>query len=374
MFRIVLYVIVAFLGYVTFSFYRTLRLKFSKLTSYIGAFIWALSSQVFSLNRYLERVHSIDIPLWLENLGYGILLFMIFLGFFYLIIDILKLIRLYPKKFLKYQFYVDIAIMFASIVVLSYGAHNATVTGYTTYNLASSKINRDLKIIVMSDFHIGGPGITRERLAQVVEEINEMNPDLIFLAGDILDNTYRPFEKQKYSEIFAKLKPKIGTFAVLGNHEYYGEGEDKAIEVMSNGSGIKFLRDEVLRLPKVNVALIGRDDGGHRKQNPRIAPLEKLLAQTEANDFKLVIIHRPAQRGDNLDKFTGGADLVVSGHTHHGQFFPISLITRRMYYNSWGLLKHKNTDMITTAGFGLWGPAVRLGSYPEVAVVNIKKE
>lgn len=65
-------------------------------------------------------------------------------------------------------------------------------------------------------------------------------------------------------------------------------------------------------------------------------------------------------------------DLKISGHTHRGQFFPFNLITKRIYENDWGYLKMEELNMVVTSGYGTFGPPIRVGSRPEVVLVDIQ--
>jgi predicted MPP superfamily phosphohydrolase len=367
---ILLFVILFFI-YSSIKFFYFLHVKFSKVASFYGALAFFFLAQTFIINFYLHHRLGINIPLWWENFGSGVLVFIFFFGLMQNLVGILSFIPQINSKTAGREFAIGLIILALSSGLVGYGFYHTTQNKIKTYNVESSKLKQNLKIAVLSDLHINSKGITPKRLAKIVQDVNAQSPDMVLLVGDILDNTYKPFITGNYAPIFAKLKSKYGTYAVLGNHEYYGEGGDIAEQVLSRNTGIKFLRDEVLNLPKLQLSLIGRDDIGRGRLVPlkRLSELEKLANQK----FKLVMVHRPVLRKDSLSEFVGNADLIISGHTHNGQLFPFNYIVQLIYHNAYGLEYFNHASMITTSGVGLWGPPIRIGTKSEIVIVNLRK-
>jgi predicted MPP superfamily phosphohydrolase len=114
--------------------------------------------------------------------------------------------------------------------------------------------------------------------------------------------------------------------------------------------------------------LVGREDRSIRRTGKNRKPLQELMAVADRNDPILLMDHQPFQLEEGE---TNGADLQISGHTHHGQLWPLNLITQRVYELSWGYKKKNSTHVYVSCGFGTWGPPVRLGNRPEIVNIRI---
>ncbi len=288
------------------------------------------------------------------------------------LVDIIKLAtrKIAPvSEFFKSS---SIYITFASFIlvcfVLVIGTYNAFVPTIRNYTIDINKHANGLKNIkcaMISDVHMGEL-IGKDRLIKAVKIINEMQPDIVVIAGDLIDNDIAPIKRENSLEPLKDIKSKYGTFAVLGNHEYYGSTSDE-IEKMLSDYNVTVLRDK-----KVLVAdsfyVVGREDktvntfGGQRKA------LQQLTTDIDKSLPVILIDHQPNSLEDaRKDKI----DLQLSGHTHAGQFFPISLITKAMFEKHWGYLKDNDFNLIVSSGYGTWGPSVRIGSQSEILDINI---
>ena len=288
------------------------------------------------------------------------------------LVDIIKLAtrKIAPvSEFFKSS---SIYITFASFIlvcfVLVIGTYNAFVPTIRNYTIDINKHANGLKNIkcaMISDVHMGEL-IGKDRLIKAVKIINEMQPDIVVIAGDLIDNDIAPIKRENSLEPLKDIKSKYGTFAVLGNHEYYGSTSDE-IEKMLSDYNVTVLRDK-----KVLVAdsfyVVGREDktvntfGGQRKA------LQQLTTDIDKSLPVILIDHQPNSLEDaRKDKI----DLQLSGHTHAGQFFPISLITNAMFEKHWGYLKDNDFNLIVSSGYGTWGPSVRIGSQSEILDINI---
>ena len=253
------------------------------------------------------------------------------------------------------------------LLLLAIGHVNALTPRTKTLHLTLSKRGQGsnpLTIVAASDIHLGTI-IGKKRLDRMVAKINALNPDIILLPGDIVDEDLAPVIKHNLGETLGQLKSRWGVFAVTGNHEYIG-GVEEACAYLSN-HGVTVLRDRVVRLNN-GVYLVGREDRSIQRFTGKTRkPLQDLMADVDRNSPVILMDHQPFQLEEGE---TNGVDLQISGHTHHGQLWPINLITRRVYELSWGYKKKNNTHVYVSSGFGTWGPPVRLGNRPEI--VNIK--
>lgn len=270
----------------------------------------------------------------------------------------------------RLPFYTGILVVVLLVVVLVYGTWNARHPVVRHYDIAIDKKAGELtslRVVMVSDIHLGEI-IHNGRLLEMVETINSLDPDLILLPGDVIDEDVGPFVKQDMSATFRRITPRFGIYAVPGNHEYIGGSIQQALYYLEQ-AGITVLRDSYAKVAD-SFYIVGRDD----LSRSRIAPgtdVQTLARVMEGIDHSLPIImlnHQPVQLGEALRE---GVDLQLSGHTHRGQLFPNQLITGRMFELDWGFLKKDSLQAIVSSGFGTWGPPVRLGNRPEIVDITI---
>ncbi|MFR9165377.1 MAG: metallophosphoesterase [Dysgonomonas sp.] len=244
------------------------------------------------------------------------------------------------------------------------------VCGYLKYNwkvrmdipvTIEKKIDKkdSLRIVAISDMHLGY-GIGKKELLQWIDLINKENPDIVLIAGDIIDNSVRPLRENRLEQYFKNIKAPI--YTCLGNHEYIS-GLNESIRFIED-AGINLLRDNAV-LVDSSFYVIGRDD----KTNPDRKPLSELVNGIDKTKPVILLDHQPY----NLEEAEqNGIDLQFSGHTHSGQVWPISLITDMIYEDSHGYKKKGNTNVYVSSGIGIWGGKFRIGTQSEYIVFNIK--
>ena len=218
-----------------------------------------------------------------------------------------------------------------------------------------------LKIVAVSDVHLGY-GTGKRALQRYVEMINRERADVVVIAGDLIDNSIAPVRSAAMEEELARIKAPLGVYLALGNHEYIS-GVEECIEFLEQTS-VKVLRDSVVTLPN-GVQIAGRDD----RMNRHRLPLDELLSEMDAQKPIILLDHQPY----NLDAVdAAGVDLQISGHTHHGQVFPLNLITDVMYEQSHGYRKWQHAHIYVSSGLSLWGPPFRIGTHSDMAVITLK--
>jgi len=223
---------------------------------------------------------------------------------------------------------------------------------------------KTLNIVVASDIHLGTI-VGRSRFDQVAEQINGLNPDLVLLAGDIVDEDMAPVIKQNLGESLRSLKAPLGVYGITGNHEYIG-GVEKACKYLTEHN-IVMLRDQSVKIND-SLYLVGRED---RMIGRRGGTLRKALPELmSAVNKKYPVILMDHQPFGLQEAVTEGVDLQISGHTHYGQLWPVNYIVERVYELPWGYRKIADTQFYVSNGVGTWGPPVRVGNRPEI--VNIR--
>lgn len=216
-----------------------------------------------------------------------------------------------------------------------------------------------------SDIHLGTL-VGRKRLEKIAEAITETRPDLVLFPGDIVDEDLAPVIKENLGETLRSITAPMGVFGITGNHEYIG-GVDDAVAYLEQ-HGIRMLRDTCVDLGG-GITLCGREDRSSMQfAGKRRKALPELLKDVDRARPVILMDHQPF----DLDSVAhAGVDVQVSGHTHHGQLWPLNYITALVYEQSWGYLQKRNTHFYVSSGVGSWGPPVRLGNRPEIIVLTL---
>lgn len=256
-------------------------------------------------------------------------------------------------------------------VFLVWGSINAWSTVIRTHSIPIDKsigTSTPLTIAVASDLHLGNI-VGNRHLKKMVSQMNAMQPDVILLAGDVLDDSIEPFIRNSMSEQIKQLKARYGVYAVLGNHEYYGGSIKEYTDLMSS-IGIKVLQDEVEEV--AGTYIVGRKDktaeameaGGRQS-------VSSLLEGLDLTRPVIMMDHQPT--GFDVAA-QAGVDVLLSGHTHRGQIAPNHWITKRLFELDWGYLRKDNLHVVVSSGYGTWGPPIRLASRSEIIKLEVMLE
>jgi predicted MPP superfamily phosphohydrolase len=239
-----------------------------------------------------------------------------------------------------------------------WSAANPRVTEITVpiKNLPASWEGR--KIAQISDVHLGA--INRQSfMRHIVEEVNQANPDVVFITGDLFDGVGDDL-KSLVSPL-AALHPTLGTYFITGNHETY-HGVEACIAALE-GLPIKVLRNDIIDLD--GVQLLGIE---YPLREQKIV-LDTILRRLQPGKPTIALFHMPSGM-DVFKKY--GVNLLLCGHTHVGQMWPFNYITHRVYHGyDYGLKTDGDFSIYTNSGAGSWGPPYRTNVRPEVAVVTL---
>jgi predicted MPP superfamily phosphohydrolase len=265
---------------------------------------------------------------------------------------------------------VGLVVFLVVLIIVLYGvwrARNPVVSRYEVSIPKNGGQHKDLHIIMVSDTHVGMINGNR-RLRHMVRMVNELEPDLILLAGDVIDDDFHPFVAQRMPDQLKELKSRLGTYSVLGNHEYIAGHLDEYRTELER-VGVRLLVDESA-LVDHSFYVIGRDDlsGKSDHGQPR-KPVNELLQGLDPTKPFILMDHQPYRLEEALK---AGIDLQVSGHTHRGQMYPYHHITQKTYELDWGYLYKETMHVIVSSGFGTWGPPIRVGNRPEVVSVKVR--
>lgn len=353
-------------GYKVFNAYGNLKI------TYTITFI--LLASTFIAGKFLERIHSsvfsdilnIAGGFWLAFMLYGFLL--LFLSdIIYMVLRLTGILQA-DQAFLfrKVTWFSTLLISFLIIIAGFLNALHPVVKEYTVPVGKNAGEIKNFRIAAVSDIHLGS--IIRKRSIRILSEmLRDVKPDVIFLLGDIVDGEIGPVMRGDLLKYFNCPKCRDGMYAITGNHEFIG-GADITIPYIEK-NGIRILKDEMIVL-EGNIQVIGRTDrDGMRFRGKARLPLSVLMEKTDQSKPVIVLDHQPVTINEAVE---AGVDLQLSGHTHNGQMWPLNYLTSGIYKVSYGYRKFWKTHIIVSSGFGIWGPRVRLGSRPEIVVVNLK--
>ena len=252
---------------------------------------------------------------------------------------------------------------FLALVLVVYGYIDAQHVRVKKLQITTDRIlpgDGRLRLVQISDVHVGIINRNR-RLDALLERVREASPDILISTGDLLDGELNNIMDD--AKRFAEIKAPYGKFAILGNHEYYA-GLEESME-FTRAAGFELLRDDITNA--ASISIFGEDDEtGHRSGLTKKAQaFQKALAE-KRDGFVLLLRHQPY-----IDK-NANFDLQISGHTHAGQLFPFSIVTRLFFPKHYGRYELSPGKLLyVSRGAGTWGPPVRVFAPPEITVIDL---
>jgi predicted MPP superfamily phosphohydrolase len=222
------------------------------------------------------------------------------------------------------------------------------------------------RIAVVSDIHLG-PLSGRSHTERIVRMINETEPDLVAIVGDLVDGTVEQLGPA--AEPLRDLVSREGSFFVTGNHEYFVDDTLAWLHELER-FGVHPLRNEntAIRRRAAALNLAGVNDvTGAKKSDP--PDYDRALAGRDSSGPTVLLAHQPVQVEQAAAR---GVDLQLSGHTHGGQMWPFHYIVRAVQPSLAGLSTVDDTQLYVTRGAGFWGPPVRIGAPPDITVLTLQ--
>jgi predicted MPP superfamily phosphohydrolase len=245
-----------------------------------------------------------------------------------------------------------------------YGLFEARNVRVERVTLQTPKLSREagrVRIALVSDVHLGVL-VGRDRLKRILDAVRREEPDLLLCSGDLVDGQ-RDGLRSRDAE-FREVAPRLGKFAVLGNHEVIA-GLAGSVR-FTEQCGFRLLRGEAAEAGPL-LTVVGVDDP-MLKEGEGDAAESALLASLPRERFVVLLKHRPAVLPDSIGRF----DLQLSGHVHKGQIFPFNLITHLAYPVKMGLSSAgTGSQLYVSRGSGTWGPPMRVLAPPEVTIIDL---
>ena len=232
--------------------------------------------------------------------------------------------------------------------------------------LAGLSEEMDGKVLVaMSDLHLGSL-IGKRWLAARIDQVKEAHPDLVVLLGDIFEG-HGQFQEEALP-VLRRLSAPLGIWAVTGNHEFHGT-DNISIRLMET-AGFKLLRNRWIEV-QPGFVLAGVDDLTSKYRAGREGDYISQALAGRPPGVTVLLSHTPWQAEKAA---RAGANLMLSGHTHGGQIWPFSYLTRRIYPLIGGRYEVSGMPVIVCRGTGTWGPRMRLWRPGEILLVTLRKQ
>jgi predicted MPP superfamily phosphohydrolase len=266
---------------------------------------------------------------------------------------------------IEINFHVLVEVLFTIAIALGlYGVWNAGWTRVTRARVRLENLPdawRGRKAALISDVHLGHVR-NRNFLERIIAKVLREEPDLIFIAGDLFDGT--AIDAQKAAEPLSQLTAPHGVYFVAGNHEQFGDDSQYLSAIAA--TGVRVLKNEKVNVEGLQIVGVAYRDavanGGLASVLKRV-PLDHERAS-------ILLTHAP---DDPATAEALGFSLQLSGHTHLGQFIPWSWMARRVYRQFvYGLSRIGRMQVFTSSGAGTWGPPLRLGSNPEIVLLEFE--
>ena len=356
----------------------------SPLIIYAGFRIWKLIPQslfkiffiivymllvlAFPLAQTLVRHWGMGRTHFIMTTGYFALPVLLYLVLFITLLDlalgVARLARILSKETLSSRRFQRILLILAlggPVVFVVIGAvwnNHPQVREYSIEIPKKSSGIPRLKIAFVSDFHLRET-TNRHLVERFVKKVVAANPDIVLIGGDLLEGDRQGEKLEAFEAQFRRLKPRYGVYGVPGNHDLRGANA----MTFFDRAGIRLLKDAVENIDNA-FYLVGRTDArfGSRR------PIDELLRDCDQHLPVIVLEHRPT---DLENVSSSGADILLTGHTHNGQLFPVNFIVKRHYELSWGYKLKKETHVFVTSGIQVWGPPVRTAGNSEILIVNV---
>ena len=222
------------------------------------------------------------------------------------------------------------------------------------------------RVAVVSDIHLG-PLLGRAHTERIVRMINEAEPDLVAVVGDLVDGTVA--ELGAAAEPLQDLQSPEGVFFVTGNHEYFVDDTAEWMRELER-FGLNVLRNENTRIRRgaAGFDLAGVNDvaGAERSDPPNF---DRALSGVSPGGPTILLAHQPIQVTEAASR---GVDLQLSGHTHGGQMWPFHYVVELAQPSLAGLSRVQDTQLYVSRGAGFWGPPVRVGAPPDISVLTLQ--
>ena len=278
--------------------------------------------------------------------------------------DLIRLVvKTSPKIF-------GIAAISLAVLVTGLGVLNAMYKRVRKVDITMKGLSREMTAVQLSDIHIGHFwGVNT--LQHIVDKTNALNPDVVFITGDLFDGRIR----LNKASVQPLTKMNAPVYFIEGNHDGYSGAPE--IKKILREIGVNVLENEVTHFSQLQI--IGLDHmRADNKSNNIHASANKPTIKTVLDELNIfpeqptILLHHSPDGIEYANQH--GVDLYLAGHTHNGQLFPFNFIVKMVYKYNKGLHNYKGTNIYVSQGTGAYGPPMRVGTISEITLFNLKPE
>ena len=326
---------------------------------------FTLAYLLLTLNAIVSRALSPTLPHFLVKLSAWAEGLWVAFGYYTLLFALVHFVLWLIFKLLPFTLPLDkiaMVTLVASCLTVTFGSLRAFTPVVRTEHIVTSKLpaGTSYRLALISDVHLGRI-LGRSYAEKLVQRINQLEPDAVLIAGDLIDERITYVEEENSLAALAKLNAPKGVYLAFGNHEYI---DNPALwHKMVQANGIKVLRDASTVIDG-RLKLTGLNDYSRNRDSSSL----KALAWENDKYYSILIDHQPRKMETAAAE---GYDLYLSGHTHTGQLFPNRQVTKRMYQLDYGRRDFGKLIAITSSGYGFWGPPVRTEAAPEIVLIEL---
>lgn len=355
--------------------WQALKAWFPGANLYVFLAVYALLMSTFVLERADGALNNDTLSYYLAYAGSVMMVATIYALIACLAVDLVRAADHFLHFLPEDRPYLKVlgpSVLLLLCTVLGYGIWNARHPVITHYDVHISKAGGNLDslhVVMVSDIH-AGVILHNGRIQEMGDQINSLQPDIVLMPGDIVDQSLSRLTEEDVAATFARIKSRYGTYACPGNHEHLDGNEPGAIQTYLKEGNINMLSDQAALIDN-SFYIVGRSDsdGFTETEASNNGPSAGgLLDGLDRSKPLLVLDHKPTRL---KDEEAAGIDLVLSGHTHAGQFWPVNLFTERLFTVDYGYYRDGALQAIVSSGWGTWGPPLRIGSDPEIVDITI---
>ena len=269
-------------------------------------------------------------------------------------------IKIFKQKLRPVTIRAFAIVVYISIVGLAvFNAYSPVVHRLTV--TTDKVLDKPMEIALVSDTHLGR-WFGNRQIDKMVKLIDAQSPDVVVIAGDVMNDSTDAYEKTNMHEHLSKLRAPLGVYATLGNHDY--SGNEVAITKAVERAGIQVIDNKSVWLDDA-VLLVGRSDA----TAPVRPAAADLLTQVESNKPVVFLEHSP----DALEEIQDlPVDLHLSGHTHGGQIFPLTVLLKWFTPLVYSYKQMHDTQFLVTSGYGIGAVPFRLGTRSEIWMITLQ--
>lgn len=348
-----MFISIFFVGFLVLNYYVFFGMSFLLgLPMDNGFYIVMLIAAVsYPLATIIERIVSNNITRVFYTAASAWMGISFYLLFFLIIYLVLSLFFQVPREM------AGITIAILTIIISAYAIYNSYLLKVNHIEIPIKNLKEDLKVVHLSDIHIGSIR-NSGYMERIVNETNKLNPDMVFITGDMVDGSAR-LHKHTFEAI---NRLNVPAFFVTGNHETY-EGLDEVFRVLGC-TNLKILQGDMVEYKGIQIIGVGYSfEKDHLKNSLSMLEIKE-------EEPSILLYHLPRELEDASE---AGIDLQLSGHTHNGQMIPFNFLVKLMFPYISGLYKYNETQLYVSQGTGTWGPPMRLGSNCEITLIALKK-